>query len=140
LWISSNEELSPEQGEKSRLAGTVTQTFNCVQWRDKRVRFSADIKCKNVGDWCGLMMWVKGAGAQTLAFTTMYDIGLSGDSDWQKWSVVLDVPPIGCRIIVGATLHGNGEALFSNLSFSEADQDEATTDRASRAKNLAFAE
>jgi hypothetical protein len=140
LWISSDAELSPEQGEKSNLDGTYTQTFNCFEWRNKRVRFSANIKCENVADWCGLMMWVRGVGGKTLAFTTMYNAGLSGDCDWRKCSVVLDVPPIASRIILGATLHGNGQVFFSNISFAEAGPDDATTDRESRPKNLSFAE
>jgi len=140
LWISSNADLIPEEGEKSNRSGTFGQSFNCVQWRGKRVRFSADVKCKNVGDWCGLMMWVIGAKAKTLAFTTMYDFGLCGDRDWQRWSVTLDVPPTACKIKVGTTLKGNGEAFFSNLSFDEVGLDVATTDRISRAKNLNFAE
>jgi hypothetical protein len=140
LWISSDADLVPDQGEKSNQGGTFTQTFNCVQWRGRRVRFSADVKCKDVGDWCGLMMWVRGMEAKTLAFTTMYDLALSGNSDWQRCSVILDVPPIACKIILGATLKGNGEVFFSNLSFDEAGPDDATTDRSSRAKNLTFAE
>jgi hypothetical protein len=70
----------------------------------------------------------------------MYDDGLSGDSDWQRRSVVLDVPPIASRIILGATLHGNGHVFFSNISFAEAGPDDATTDRESKPKNLSFAE
>jgi len=86
------------------------------------------------------MMWVLGTGPKTLAFTTMYDFPLSGNKDWKKYAVVLDVPPIASRIVVGATLHGNGEALFSNLSFTEADPGDIPTDRESRPKNLNFAE
>ncbi len=135
LWISSEAQLVAAQGEKSNAAGFFTQKFNCVQWRGRRVRFSADIKSRKVGDWCGLMMWVIGLESKVLAFTTMYDVALTGDNDWQKWSVVLDVSPVACRITVGATLQGNGEVFFSNLSFSEAEADDLPTDRVSKAKN-----
>ncbi|GEM_PF-970229 len=64
-----------------------------------------------------------------LGFTTMYDIGLSGNSDWQKCSVVLDVPAIARDVLVCATLHGSGELLFSNLSFGAVDAGIETTDR-----------
>ncbi|MBX9668541.1 MAG: hypothetical protein K2X93_13030 [Candidatus Obscuribacterales bacterium] len=140
LWITSQSELTPQQGEKSNKSGTFTQSFNCSRWRGQRVIFSADIKCKNVGDWCGLMMWVKGVTGKTLAFTTMYHVGCCGDSDWQKWSVILDVSPIACSVVVAATLNGNGEAFFSNLSFSTAEPNDETTDRTTGPRNLSFAE
>lgn len=139
LWICSNAELTPSQGEKSSSSGFFSQKFNCSEWRGQRVRFSADIKCKNVGDWCGLMMWVKGIG-ETLAFTTMYDIGLCGDSDWQRCSVVLDVPSIAYMVIVSTTLSGNGEAYFSNLSFDAVGADVETTDRKTGPRNITFEE
>lgn len=140
LWLSTNSELVPCDGEKSSLAGTYSQTFNCCQWRKQRVCFSADIKCRNVGDWCGLMMRVNGVNGKTLGFSTMYDLALSGDSDWRKWSVVLDVSPIACTIFVAATLHGNGEVFFSNLFFGTADASDVPTDRRSGPKNLNFVE
>lgn len=140
LWIASQSELTPRQGEKSNKSGTYTQGFNCSRWRGQRVKFSADIKCKDVGDWCGLMMWVKGVTGKTLGFTTMYHVGCNGDSDWQRWSVILDVSPIACSAVVAATLNGNGEAFFSNLSFSTAEPNDETTDRTTGPRNLSFSE
>jgi len=140
LYIGSDAVLLPALGEKSSISGQFTQKFSCVQWRDKKVCFSADIKCKNVGDWAGLMMWVTGVHGKILRFTTMYDLAVGGDCDWQTFSVVLDVPTVGCNVIVGATLNGNGEVFFSNLSFSIADPDKQTTDRKSGPKNLTFAD
>lgn len=140
LWISSAEELVPTAGERASRGGTYSQTFNCVEWRGKRVRFGADIKCKNVGNWCGLMLWVNGLGHKTLAFSTMYDMLLGGDTDWKRCSLVLDVSPVAWRVILSTTLNGNGEVFFSNLSFSEVSPEEAPTDRETRALNLDFAE
>lgn len=140
LWISSKSELTPKQGERSSENGTYTQRFNCAKWRGQRVKFSADIKYSNVGDWCGLMMWVKGVTDKTLGFTTMYDRLMSGDSDWQRCSVVLDVPPVACSVIVAVTLKGNGEVYFSNLSFDAAARTEETTDQITGPKNLSFEE
>ncbi len=120
LWIRSESDLIPSLGEKSSMAGKFTQKFSGTKWRGQKVRFSADIKCKNVG--------------------AMYDLALGGDIDWQNFSVVLDVPPIGCNVIVCVTLNGNGEVFFSNLSFSTAAPDEAITDRKTGPKNLTFSE
>ncbi|MBK8222869.1 MAG: hypothetical protein IPK73_17760 [Candidatus Obscuribacter sp.] len=140
LWICSKQEFAFAQGVNSTSAGTFSQVFNCVNWRGKRVRFSADIKCKDVGDWCGLLMRVTGIGYKSLAYSTMYDAQIGGNSGWGRHSLVLDVSPVAWRITLGATLEGNGEAFFSNLSFDEADSEDHPTDRQSSAKNLDFAE
>lgn len=139
LWIGSSSKLTPGQGEKSNQRASFSQKFNCSQWRGQRVSFSADIKCKDVGDWCGLIMWIQGIN-KTLALSTMYDLGLCGNSDWQRWAVVLDVPPTAYSVVVSVTLKGNGEAFFSNLSFETVGSDVPTTDRRTGPKNLTFAE
>jgi hypothetical protein len=140
LSITSSAAMIPLAGEKSSSSGKFSQLFGCTRWRNRKVRFSADIKCKNVGDWTGLMMWVTGVNGKVLRFTTMYEIGPGGDTDWQNYAVVLDVPATGCNIILAAVLNGNGEALFSNLNFDVAGDDEQTTDQRTGPKNLSFAD
>lgn len=43
-------------------------------------------------------------------------------------------------VVVGATLKGNVEVFFSNLSFATARPEDAITDTVSEPKNLSFAE
>ncbi len=46
----------PADGENSSSAASFSQKLKCVQWRGQRVCFGADISCKEVKDWAGLMM------------------------------------------------------------------------------------
>ncbi len=140
LWIFSDADLVPNSGERSSAVGKFTQKFGCINWRNQKVRFSADMKWQNVGDWCGLMMWVTGVHGKVLRFSTMYDLRLGGDADWQPVTCVLDVPALACNIILALTLNGNGEVYFSNLSFDIAAPDEPTTDMQTGPKNLNFAD
>jgi hypothetical protein len=91
----------------------LSQDFNAAKYRGKRLKFSAYAKAKDVKDWAGLMMRVKGSQS-VLAFDNMEDRPIKGTHDWQPYSLVLDVPEQSTVVRIGFLLAGSGSIWFSN--------------------------
>ena len=123
--------------------GTLMQSFSAEKYLNKRVRFSASVKSKNVEQWAGLWMRVDGKEnpRKSLGFDNMQNRPIKGDTDWKYYNVVLDVPEEANKINFGILLAGTGEILFSNLNFEVVDKSVPTTNAAgykppSEPKNL----
>lgn len=104
--------------------GTAIQYVNSFGYEGRRVRFSGVLKATGIEKWAGV--WL-GNG-----FVTTFDdeksalprgTGISqGEQDWQRVSVVIDVPldeKVG--ISMGVALVGQGQVWLSDLKFEEVD-------------------
>src|SRR5581483_12016409 len=70
--------------------GTMMQTIQAGDYRGKRIRFSAEVKSDSVADWAGLWMRVD-EGKQVTAFDNMQHRPIKGSTNWNPYTVVLDV-------------------------------------------------
>lgn len=104
--------------------GTAIQYVHSFGYEGKRIRFSGMLKTKGIETWAGI--WLGRGFVTTLdpernALPIGTEIG-RGDQDWQRVSVVIDVPAdekVG--ISMGLGLVGKGQVWLSDLKFEEVD-------------------
>jgi hypothetical protein len=100
--------------------GTMMQMFKANDYLNKRVRFSAYVKSEGIEAWAGLWMRIDGPTQQRpLGFDNMQNRPIKGTTDWQKYEVVLDVPPESVNVAFGILLTGKGRAWLSGVQFEE---------------------
>jgi hypothetical protein len=106
--------------------GTLMQDFRSDNYAGKRVRFSAFVKADGVGDWAGLWMRVD-KGKDSVAFDNMQDRPIKGNTGWQRYEVVLDVPQDATGIFYGILLGGSGTVWMNSAKFEVVGADVPTT-------------
>ncbi len=107
--------------------GTLMQMFKADDYRNKRMRLSAAVKSAGIEDWAGLWMRIDGPAQRSIGFDNMQNRPIKGTTDWQKYEVVLDVPPESVNIAFGILLDGKGQAWLSQVQFEEVGVDVPTT-------------
>lgn len=107
--------------------GTLMQQIKADHYRGKRLQFSAFVKSENVKDWAGLWMRVDHF-SETLAFDNMMNRPIKGTNEWNRYSVVLDVPSNSDLIAFGVLLNGDGHVWMDGLRFETVDESVPTTD------------
>ncbi len=106
---------------------TMMQQFKAEKYLGKRLKLSGFIKSKAVDGFCGFWMRVDDALGDVLQFDNMSDRPITGDSEWNHYSIVLDVPQNSAVIAFGVLLSGNGQVWTDELSFEEVDDRTPTT-------------
>jgi len=96
---------------------TLMQTFRAGDYRGKRLRLSAQVKVEGRRGQAQLWMRVDSAKNTGIAFDNMYDRAIYSPSDWEKYSIVLDVPDDGLNIAFGGLFVGDGQAWFDDFRF-----------------------
>jgi AraC-like DNA-binding protein len=107
---------------------TVMQQFKASNYIGKRIRFSAFIKTQEVEEWCGLWMRINGATANILKIDNMQNRPIKGTSDWNYYSVVLEIPESSNIINIGILLNGKGTIWMDHINFEIVDKSVETTD------------
>ena len=93
-----------------------------------RVRMTAQVRSKGVAGWCGLWLRVDGdRGRPILAFDNMDDRPIKGDSEWQEYAIVLDVPSDAAALAYGILLSGPGQVWLDDVNFQIVDENVPTT-------------
>ena len=100
---------------------TLMQEFRADHYTGKRIRFSGFVKTSNVHIACGLWMRVDGADQQILQFDNMNNRPISGDTDWNHYAIVLDIPQTSEIILIGILLTGTGQVWVDGFRFEEVD-------------------
>ncbi len=108
--------------------GTVMQQFKAADYLGKRIRFSGFVKAKDVKGWGGLWMRIDSVSANTLKLDNMQNRAVRGSSDWNQYSVVLDVPENSAVISIGILLSGEGELWLDQARLDQVDQNVPATD------------
>lgn len=106
---------------------TMMQQFKAEKFLGKRIKLSGFIKTKDVGGFCGFWMRVDDALGDVLQFDNMSDRPVVGNSEWNHYAVVLDVPENSAVIAFGVLLSGNGQVWIDELKFEEVDKQTPTT-------------
>lgn len=125
---------------------TLMQQFDAKKYVDKRVRFSAFVKVKEVKGWAGLWMRMDNAVGTVLTFDNMQNRPICGTESWNYYDSVLEVPEATAVISVGILLNGKGEVWLDHAGFQEVERSIPITDRSSahvlseKPQNLDFEE
>ena len=107
---------------------TVMQQFKAKNYIGKRVRFSAFVKARGVTGWGGLWMRIDNITANIVKIDNMQNRPITGDTDWNHYSVVLDVPENSAIMNIGILLYGTGELWMDDVSVDFVDRHVPTTD------------
>ncbi|MEV5957817.1 hypothetical protein AB0M11_29325 [Streptomyces sp. NPDC051987] len=101
-----------------RSIGGLMQSFQADNYAGKRVRLSALMRTKDVTEQAAIWLRVDAQGNH-IAFenTSSESRRLSGTSGWIRREIVLDVPPEGRIILLGAFLIGSGCVWFDSFTF-----------------------
>jgi len=107
--------------------GTLMQSFKADRYCNKRMRFSAAVRSEGVTEWAGLWMRIDGDDGKSLEFDNMQERSIKGDTDWQRYQVVLDIPLKGSSVHFGILLAGRGQVWLSDVIFEESPNEPTTT-------------
>lgn len=106
------------------------QSVEAEAFRGQRLRLSVDLRCRDAD--CGtIWMRVDGGERMSLAFDNMMtrttEGPVSGDQDWTRRSVVLDVPEEGASLHYGMFLKGYGRVWARGLRLDRVGPEIAVT-------------
>ncbi len=116
---------------KKKKFGTMSQTFSPDQYKGKRIRLSADVKCSKVENYAGMWMRVDFDG-KSVAFDNMQSRPIKGSKDWHNLSIVLDVPEQSDHIAMGLLMSGEGLVYWDDLKVETVGMDVPVTDMYAR--------
>jgi AraC-like DNA-binding protein len=106
---------------------TMMQEFKADKFLGKRLKLSGFIKSKEVDGFCGFWMRVDNAIGDVLQFDNMGDRPILGNTEWNHYHIVLDVPENSSVISFGILLSGKGHVWIDELKFEEVDERTPTT-------------
>src|SRR5690606_4612120 len=106
---------------------TMMQQFKADKFIGKRIRLSGFMKTKDVETFAGMWMRVDNASEDVLQFDNMSNRPIKGTTNWNLYSIVLDVPPESAVISFGIILSGRGQVWVDQLKFEEVDDSVETT-------------
>lgn len=108
------------------------QTLLAKRFVGRRIRFSGVVAYEEVTGWSGLFLRIVGEGEPWLLdCDDMRDRALRGSAEWQRRSVVLDVPREASRITYGLRLVQAGRVWLAGARLELVDVDVPCTKRSS---------
>lgn len=100
---------------------TMMQQFKADEYRGKRMRLSCFMKTEQVKIFSGMWMRVDSVSEDVLQFDNMYNRPIVGNTNWNHYSIVLDVPKNSAIISFGIILTGTGTVWADAFTFEEVD-------------------
>ncbi|MGX9932912.1 helix-turn-helix transcriptional regulator [Virgibacillus salarius] len=106
---------------------TMMQQFKADKFIGKRMRLSCFLKTKDIDTFSGMWMRVDNAFDDVLQFDNMSNRPIKGTTQWNRYTIVLDVPSESSVISFGVILTGQGIIWADQFRFEEVDKNVATT-------------
>ncbi|MBM7363101.1 AraC-like DNA-binding protein [Priestia taiwanensis] len=106
---------------------TYMQMFRAHTHRGKRLRMSAFLKTEEAKTGATLWMRVDDKQGEVLQFDNMETRKVRGATEWNTYSVVLDIPEESECIVFGVMLQGPGHVWADSFRFDEVDDKVPTT-------------
>ncbi|MEO6995625.1 MAG: RNA polymerase sigma factor [Lacunisphaera sp.] len=109
--------------------GGMGQSTSADQYQNQRVRLTGWIKTEDANDGGG-HLWLRVDGAtpgQSVAFDNMANRAPTGTTDWQEYSVVLDVPNEATSLNYGFFLKGQGQMWVNGVNIERVGTDVPST-------------
>jgi AraC family transcriptional regulator len=100
--------------------GTLMQAIEADKYRGKRLRLSGWLRAENAKS---AQMWMRVHTSPTLivGFDNMDNRPIRGNSEWQRYDLVLDVPKNATYIAFGALLFGSGTIWIDDFELNTVD-------------------
>ncbi len=105
--------------------GVLAQMFKADEYRGKRLRMTAYMKTEGT-TWAALWMRVD-SPYRVISIDGMYDRPISGDTDWTRYELVLDVTYSSLRIVYGVYVIGTGQVWVDDFQFEVVGRDVPVT-------------
>lgn len=105
---------------------TMMQGFQADQYSKKRLKLSCFLKTEQA-DKCGAWLRIDNGNGDTVQFDNMDNRPILGTTDWNHYSIVLDVPEDSASIHFGVLLIGNGKVWADGFRFEEVNEKVPTT-------------
>lgn len=115
--------------------GTMMQSFSAEQWHGKRIKLSCFLKTDKVNK-CGAWCRVDNHIGDTLQFDNMYNRSIHGTTNWNYYTIVLDVPEESASIHFGVMLIGSGKVWADSFQFEEVELEIPTTNMLTKNEEL----
>jgi len=96
------------------------QSMDAAAYRGKRIQLSAILKSKDVELSGNVFARISGNKSEEL-FTRKSDPSLSGTREWNRYTIVFDVPENSSEIAIGLMLQGGGSIWADKFSFDVVD-------------------
>lgn len=106
--------------------GTIMQSFQADIYKGKRIKLSCYLKTEQV-DKCGAWCRIDNASGDTIQFDNMDNRSITGTTEWNYYSIVLDVPVQSTSIHFGVLLAGKGKVWADGFRFEEVDDSVPST-------------
>lgn len=106
--------------------GTMMQSFSADNWKGKRIKVSSFLKTEKAVK-CGVWCRVDNASGDMIQFDNMDNRSIHGTTNWNIYSVVLDIPNDSASIHFGVLLIGTGKVWADGFKFEEVDTTVPTT-------------
>lgn len=103
------------------------QVFKSTMYKGERLSLSGFIKTEDIENWAGLWLRIDGENEEILSFDNMQDRPIKNTTNWNQYSIVLDVPEESTVISFGILLHGNGKVWIDGIAFETVDCSIPTT-------------
>lgn len=105
---------------------TMMQGFQAEEYKGKRLKLSCFLKTEDVLK-CGAWLRIDNVNGDTVQFDNMDDRSIHGTTDWNHYSIVLDVPEDSASIHFGVLLIGKGKVWSDGFRFEEVTEKVPTT-------------
>ncbi|CDQ41979.1 MULTISPECIES: helix-turn-helix transcriptional regulator [Virgibacillus] len=106
---------------------TMMQQFKADKFIGKRMRLSCFLRTACVQSFSGMWMRVDDAAEDVLQFDNMSNRPIKGDTGWNRYTIVLDIPKESKMIAFGIILSGQGQVWVDHVCFDEVGKDVPTT-------------
>ncbi|MEF2247089.1 MULTISPECIES: AraC family transcriptional regulator [unclassified Paenibacillus] len=106
---------------------TLMQQFNAEKFVGRRMKFSGFVRTSDVTAFCGLWMRVDNSYSDVLQFDNMNNRKIIGNTNWNHYAIVLDIPEKSATISIGVLLMGSGKVWVDSFQFEEVDTSVPTT-------------
>lgn len=105
---------------------TMMQGFQAKQYQGKRLKLSCFLKTDDVTK-ASAWMRIDNSSGDSIAFDNMHNRAITGTSDWNHYTIILDVPEESSSIHFGVLLIGKGKVWADNFQFTVVDEKTPTT-------------
>ena len=109
--------------------GTLMQQLRAESYRGRRMKFSGFLRTEEVVELAAFWFRVDGSLSKgILALDNMQDRPVKGTTDWNYYSLVLDIPDNAASVLFGVLLQGPGKVWADGTSLEEVDRSVPTTE------------
>lgn len=108
--------------------GNARQNISPAPYAGKRIRMTAYMKTKDVANWAAFWLRIDREG-KPLVMDNMENRPVKGTTDWEKYTLVVDVEGNASDIVFGVMLIGTGQIWFTNPVFEIVDGSVPTTEQ-----------